>query len=271
MLLHAPGHRTDRRRHRLAPPDGARPGWAHGAGRRLGARRPGRAARAGHVVTATGDSAEIAYPVVLWRPGRHTVEPAGPAAARTRRNGGFARRPAGDARGRERAAAAPPRFAGASAPRRPRVPAQHRQPDPAGGALAGDAAAPAPACTSGGAGGASRHARPLHRCRGRSAGKPRWRAGPTPGSTARSRTWPPPGSALRVAATGARGASGLDTERVLAELAAARPEWPLDGAAVELLRALDDVRFGTGAHRRGAEPLPLAAWSCGTGCCASAA
>jgi hypothetical protein len=37
---------------------------------------------------------------------------------------------------------------------------------------------------------------------------------------------------------------GLDTERVLAELAAARPEWPLDELG-DLLRALDDVRFGT--------------------------
>ncbi len=38
---------------------------------------------------------------------------------------------------------------------------------------------------------------------------------------------------------------GLDTERVLAELAAARPQWPLDELG-ELLRALDDVRFGVG-------------------------
>jgi hypothetical protein len=36
---------------------------------------------------------------------------------------------------------------------------------------------------------------------------------------------------------------GLDTERVLAELAAARPEWPLDELS-DLLRALDDTRFG---------------------------
>jgi hypothetical protein len=36
---------------------------------------------------------------------------------------------------------------------------------------------------------------------------------------------------------------GLDTERVLAEIAAARPEWPLQELS-ELLRGLDDVRFG---------------------------
>ncbi|MEO8088792.1 MAG: hypothetical protein ABI703_00690 [Gemmatimonadales bacterium] len=36
---------------------------------------------------------------------------------------------------------------------------------------------------------------------------------------------------------------GLDTERVLAEIAAARPEWPLEELG-GLLRALDDVRFG---------------------------
>jgi len=37
--------------------------------------------------------------------------------------------------------------------------------------------------------------------------------------------------------------SGLDTERVLAEIAAARPQWPLQELG-HLLRALDDVRFG---------------------------
>jgi hypothetical protein len=37
---------------------------------------------------------------------------------------------------------------------------------------------------------------------------------------------------------------GLDTERVLAELAAARPGWPLEELG-DLLRALDDMRFGT--------------------------
>jgi len=36
---------------------------------------------------------------------------------------------------------------------------------------------------------------------------------------------------------------GLDTDRVLAELAAARPEWPLEELG-NLLRALDDARFG---------------------------
>ena len=38
--------------------------------------------------------------------------------------------------------------------------------------------------------------------------------------------------------------SGLDTERVLAELAAARPGWPLEELGT-LLRSLDDARFGT--------------------------
>jgi hypothetical protein len=36
--------------------------------------------------------------------------------------------------------------------------------------------------------------------------------------------------------------SGLDTERLLAELAAARPDWPLAELG-DLLRALDDARF----------------------------
>jgi hypothetical protein len=45
--------------------------------------------------------------------------------------------------------------------------------------------------------------------------------------------------ALRVAAAH----PGLDTERLLAELAAARPDWPLEELG-GLLRALDDARFG---------------------------
>jgi hypothetical protein len=37
--------------------------------------------------------------------------------------------------------------------------------------------------------------------------------------------------------------AGLDTERLLAELSAARPQWPLEELGA-LLRALDDARFG---------------------------
>jgi hypothetical protein len=37
--------------------------------------------------------------------------------------------------------------------------------------------------------------------------------------------------------------SGLDTDRLLAELAAARPDWPLEELG-DLLRSLDDARFG---------------------------
>jgi hypothetical protein len=37
--------------------------------------------------------------------------------------------------------------------------------------------------------------------------------------------------------------SGLDTERLMAELAAARPQWPLEELG-ELLGALDNARFG---------------------------
>jgi hypothetical protein len=51
--------------------------------------------------------------------------------------------------------------------------------------------------------------------------------------------------AQRVAAAHA----GLDTERLLAELAAARPDWPLEELGT-LLRRLDDARFGqTGSPR----------------------
>jgi hypothetical protein len=47
--------------------------------------------------------------------------------------------------------------------------------------------------------------------------------------------------------------SGLDTERLLAQLAAARPDWPLDELG-DLLRALDDARFG---HAGSPEALEL--------------
>lgn len=54
-------------------------------------------------------------------------------------------------------------------------------------------------------------------------------------------------AAVRLRATVARqvvGAhAGLDTERLLAELAAVRPHWPLSELG-DLLRALDDARFG---------------------------
>jgi len=39
---------------------------------------------------------------------------------------------------------------------------------------------------------------------------------------------------------------GLDTERVLAEVAAARPDWPVEDFGV-VLRSLDDIRFGAAA------------------------
>ena len=39
---------------------------------------------------------------------------------------------------------------------------------------------------------------------------------------------------------------GLDTERVLAEVAAARPDWPLEDFG-SVLRSLDDIRFGATA------------------------
>jgi hypothetical protein len=45
---------------------------------------------------------------------------------------------------------------------------------------------------------------------------------------------------------------GLDTDRLLAELAAVRPDWPLEELA-ELLRALDDARFGSSGSLRALE------------------
>ena len=51
------------------------------------------------------------------------------------------------------------------------------------------------------------------------------------------------GEALSQAQRVAAAHPGLDTERLLGQLAAARPNWPLDELA-ELLRALDNARFG---------------------------
>ncbi len=45
---------------------------------------------------------------------------------------------------------------------------------------------------------------------------------------------------------------GLDTDRLLAELAAARPEWPLEELG-KLLRVLDDARFGTSGSAQALE------------------
>lgn len=47
--------------------------------------------------------------------------------------------------------------------------------------------------------------------------------------------------------------SGLDTERLLSELAAIRPDWPLDELG-DVLRALDEARFGTASD---SDPLEL--------------
>ena len=59
--------------------------------------------------------------------------------------------------------------------------------------------------------------------------------------------------------------AGLDTERLLAELAAVRPHWPLTELAT-VLRKLDDARFGSPAHpTRSSCPGPR--WSSGTACC----
>jgi hypothetical protein len=45
---------------------------------------------------------------------------------------------------------------------------------------------------------------------------------------------------------------GLDTGRLLAELAAARPEWPLEELG-KLLRVLDDARFGSSGSSQALE------------------
>lgn len=192
-------------------------------------------------VTSTGDSAQIAYPVAVWRPGRHQIELPGPLLLG----------PAGTvdslpgARLRlEIASVLPPVPADSILPPQPRAALVSRQmvtPVPLfllwAAALilllpvhlwwrrrgkptrAQPPALPAEALEP-----------PLHRWA--DAGEYRAVAGI---STLRLRT----ALAQRVAAAH----PALDTERVLAEIAAARPEWPLDQLG-DLLRALDDARFG---------------------------
>lgn len=192
-------------------------------------------------VTASGDSAEIAYPVVLWRPGHHLVELPGPLLLG----------PSGmvDSLRAERVrvevkSVLPPVPADSALPPQPRASLVAQQVV----SLGPLALLWAVALTL---------LVPLHLW-WRRRGKPTRTRPPTIRAEALEpplARWADAGeyravasvSAARLrAAVAERVAAahpGLDTERVLAELAAARPEWPLDQLG-DLLRALDDARFG---------------------------
>lgn len=192
-------------------------------------------------VTTGGDSAEVAYPVVVWRPGQHTVDLPGPLLLGP---GGTV-----DSMRTERIrldlrSVLPPVPRDSSLAPQPRAAIiERRVTSPAPVALLWLLALAV--------------LLPLHlwwRRRGKAA-----RAAST---ALRAEALDPPlarwadageyRAIANVAAARLRAAlaervpaahPGLDTERVLAELAAARPEWPLDELG-DLLRALDAVRFG---------------------------
>lgn len=192
-------------------------------------------------VAVTGDSAKIAYPVVAWRPGNHQVELPGPLLLGP---GGTVDSLSGTRVRLEVASvlpAVPSDSSLAPQPRAALVPRQVVTPAPLlmlwVVALAlllpvhlwwrrrGKPTRPQPTAIP-----AEALEPPMDRWA--DAGEYRTVAGV---SAARLRA----ALAERVAAAH----PGLETERVLAEVAAARPQWPIDEVA-DLLRALDDARFG---------------------------
>jgi hypothetical protein len=192
-------------------------------------------------VLVTGDSAEVAYPVVVWQPGRHLVELPGPLLLGP---GGTV-----DSLGPERVRldlrsvlpAVPPDSALSPQPRAALVPRKAVSLVPLALLFLASLV----------------FLLPVHLW-WRRRGKPTRGAPltiPPEALQAPLARWADAGEHRAVAhlATAQLRAAlaelvpaahtGLDTERVLAELAAARPEWPLEELG-ELLRSLDDARFG---------------------------
>jgi hypothetical protein len=192
-------------------------------------------------VVVAGDSAEISYPVVLWRPGQHTIELPGPLLLGP---GGTV-----DSLASERVSVEVRSVL-------PRVPPDSAlAPQPRASLVSRRVVSLAPIALLWLA--SLVLLLPIHLWWGR-RGKPVRTAPPAlrlDGLELPLARWADAGeyrAVANVAAARLRTAveqrlasahSGLDTERVLAEIAAARPEWPLQELS-ELLRALDDVRFG---------------------------
>ncbi len=192
-------------------------------------------------VVVTGDSAAIAYPVVLWRPGRHLVEVPGPLLLGP---GGTVDSLRGERVRLEIRSVLPA------------VPIDSSlAPQPRAALVAHDAVTLGPLGILWAM--ALVLLLPAH-IWWRRRGKPTRAQPPTIRPEALEpplARWADAGEYRAVAGVSAnrlRAAlservaaahSGLDTERVLAELAAARPEWPLEELG-DLLRALDDARFG---------------------------
>jgi hypothetical protein len=192
-------------------------------------------------VVLTGDSAEISYPVVLWRAGYHTIELPGPLLLGP---GGTVDSLAGERVSVEVRSVLPP------------VPPDSvLAPQPRASLVSRRVVSLAPIAVLWLASLAL--LLPVHLW-WRRRGKPVGTAPPTLRPDALElplARWADAGEYRAVAnvatarlraAVEQRVASahlGLDTERVLAEIAAARPKWPLQELS-ELLRGLDDVRFG---------------------------
>jgi hypothetical protein len=192
-------------------------------------------------VVITGDSAEIAYPVVLWRPGEQVVQLPGPLLLGP---GGTVDSLRGERVRIEVRSVLPPVPLDSALPPQPRAALVAREVvslGPLGVLWAASLALllpvhlwwrrrgkPSPAQAL------DIPAQALDPPVSRWADAGEYRAVAAV-SAARLRA----ALAQRVAAAH----PGLDTERVLAELAAARPEWPLEELG-DLLRALDDARFG---------------------------
>ena len=251
-----------------------RPRWAtrSGSAARV-AVPPGRTVRAGRlgraddpvellgpprVIARAATRRTIAYPLVVWRTGGHIARAPRPAAARAP-TAGWTRCPAQTvhAQRRQRAARGPPPT--------PRCAPQPRADFvPAGPTHAGPAARPPGArgrCSwsplhwwwrrRGKPASAAPALRPADRRRRRSS------AGPTPANRAPWR--PRPTARLRRALAARLPArhSGLDTEALLAQLAAQRPDWPLAELG-DVLRSLDEARFGDTARCRMRSGSPAA-------------